>query len=203
VKEPPSPADNLQQSPRQEPRLPPGQILTDKWPVLHYGSVPQVDLAHWDFRVWGEVEALQRWTYDEFLALARVRLRGDVHCVTRWSRYDNEWEGIPAREVLARCRPKPEARYVVIHAEQGYTTNLPLEQLDQDDVIFAHKHDGKDLTPEHGWPLRLVVPRRYFWKSAKWVRGLELVRQDRAGFWEQNGYHNDADPWREERVSDW
>jgi DMSO/TMAO reductase YedYZ molybdopterin-dependent catalytic subunit len=171
--------------------------------VLHYGSVPAVDLATWEFRVWGEVEAPQRWSYAEFLALPQVQVRSDIHCVTRWSRFDNLWLGVPAREVLVRARPKSGTAFVIVHAEQGYTTNLPLEQLDQDDVLFAHRHDGRDLTPEHGWPLRLVVPRRYFWKSAKWVRGLELVREDRPGFWEQNGYHNEADPWHEERFSDW
>ncbi len=196
------PADTVD-SPRQEPRLPPGQVRTDKWPVLHHGAVPQVDLATWDFRVFGLVEKPARWTYEEFVALPAVQVRSDIHCVTRWSRFDNLWQGVAFREVLRTVAVKPEARFAVIHAEQGYTTNLPLSELDQDDVLFAYKHDGKDLAPEHGWPLRLVVPRRYFWKSAKWVRGLELVDQDRPGFWERNGYHNQANPWAEERFSDW
>ena len=196
------PADTIA-SPLQEPRLPPGQVHTDKWPVLHYGSVPRVDLARWDFRVFGLVEQPVRWTYEEFLALPQVQVRSDIHCVTRWSRFDNLWQGVSFKEVLARVQVSPEARFAVIHAEQGFTSNLALSELTQDDVLFAHRHDGQDLTPEHGWPLRLVVPRRYFWKSAKWVRGVELVAEDRPGFWEQNGYHNEADPWREERFSDW
>jgi DMSO/TMAO reductase YedYZ molybdopterin-dependent catalytic subunit len=196
------PADTVE-SPRQEPRLPPGQIRTDKWPVLHYGSVPKVDLSTWDFRVMGLVERPARWTWEEFLELPRVTVRSDIHCVTRWSRYDNEWQGVSFREVMRHVAVKPEARFAVIKAEQGFTTNLPLSELNQDDVLFALQHDGVELTPEHGWPLRLVVPRRYFWKSAKWVRAIELVADDRPGFWEQNGYHNEADPWREERFSDW
>ena len=196
------PADTVQ-SPIQEPRLPPGQVRTEKWPVLHYGSVPQVDLNTWDFRVYGLVERPARWTWDEFQTLPQSEVRSDIHCVTRWSRFDNLWKGVSFAEVLRRAEAKPEARFAVIHAEQGFTANLPLTELDQDDVLFAHSHDGQPLTPDHGWPLRLVVPRRYFWKSAKWVRGVELVAQDRPGFWEQNGYHNEADPWREERFSDW
>jgi DMSO/TMAO reductase YedYZ molybdopterin-dependent catalytic subunit len=198
----PEPAD-IVTSPRQEPRLPPGQVRTDKWPVLHHGSVPQVDLSTWDFRVFGMVERPVLWTWAEFLALPQVTVRSDVHCVTRWSRFDNEWRGVLFREVVRHVTAKPEARFAVIHAEHGFTTNLPLAELMQDDVLFAHQHDGRDLTPEHGWPLRLVVPRHYFWKSAKWVRGVELSREDRPGFWEQNGYHNDANPWNEERFSDW
>ena len=194
---------DTRESPRQEPRLPPGQILTDKWPVLHHGSVPRADLATWDFRVLGLVEQPVRWTHEEFRSLPRIRVRSDIHCVTRWSRYDNLWEGVSVREVLRRAVPKPDARYAVIHAEQGYTTNLPIAELLNDDVLLADKHDGADLTPEHGWPLRMVVPHRYFWKSAKWVRAIELVAADRPGFWEENGYHNDADPWKEERFSDW
>jgi DMSO/TMAO reductase YedYZ molybdopterin-dependent catalytic subunit len=198
----PAPAD-IHDSPRQEPRLPPGQVLTEKWPVLHYGSVPEVDLTRWDLRVEGLVEQPQQWSWDQFRALPRVQVRSDIHCVTRWSRYDNLWEGVSLREVLARAVPRPEARFVVIHAEQGFTTNLPLPELLHDDVLLADLHDGQPLTPEHGWPLRLVVPRRYFWKSAKWIRRVELVGRDAPGFWERNGYHNEADPWREERFSDW
>ena len=198
----PDPAD-ISTSARQEPRLPPGQVLTDKWPVLHYGSVPKVDLARWDFRVHGLVERPQTWSWQEFQALPRVQVRSDVHCVTRWSRFDNLWEGVAVRDALQRALVKPEARFAVVHAEGGYTTNLPLTELIEDDVLLADKHDGHDLAPEHGWPLRLVVPRRYFWKSAKWVRAIELVAEDRPGFWEQNGYHNQADPWKEERFSDW
>lgn len=197
-----NPAD-ITVSPVQEPRLPPGQVRTDKWPVLHYGSVPRVDLAAWDFRVTGLVEKPARWTWQEFQELPRGLVRSDIHCVTRWSRFDNLWEGVPVREVLARVGVKPDARFAVIHAEQGFTTNLPVAELAQDDVLLADRHDGEPLTPDHGAPLRLVVPRRYFWKSAKWIRSIELVAEDQPGFWERNGYHNDADPWREERFSDW
>ncbi len=190
-------------SPRREPRLPPGQVVTEKWPVLHYGSVPNVDLKTWDFRVFGMVEAPQRWTWEQFQNLPRVQVRSDIHCVTRWSRYDNSWEGVSVAEVLKRARVRAEARFVVAHAEHGFTANLPLSELLDDDVLLADRHDGEALAPDHGWPLRLVVPRRYFWKSAKWIRGLELLERDEPGFWERNGYHNDADPWKEERFSDW
>jgi DMSO/TMAO reductase YedYZ molybdopterin-dependent catalytic subunit len=196
------PAD-IVESPTREPRLPPGQVKTEKWPVLQYGAVPRMDLAKWDFRVDGRVAHPVRWTWEEFQQLPRVHVRSDIHCVTRWSRFDNLWEGVPVREVLRRAEPDPSARVAVIRAEQGYTTNLPLAELLHDDVLLADRHDGQPLTPEHGWPLRLVVPRRYFWKSAKWIRGIELVAEDRPGFWEQNGYHNEADPWKEERYSDW
>jgi DMSO/TMAO reductase YedYZ molybdopterin-dependent catalytic subunit len=190
-------------SPRREPRLPPGQVKTEKWPVLHYGSVPRVDIATWELRVEGSVEQPQRWTWDEFQKLPRVQVASDIHCVTRWSRYDNLWEGVALKEILRRAVPKAAAHFAVIHAAQEFTTNLPLTELDQNDVLLADKHDGEPLTPEHGWPLRLVVPRRYFWKSAKWVSRVELVERDQPGFWERNGYHNEADPWREERFSDW
>jgi DMSO/TMAO reductase YedYZ molybdopterin-dependent catalytic subunit len=198
----PDPADTVV-SPRQEPRLPPGQVRTDKWPVLHHGSVPQADLGTWDIRVYGMVERPARWSWTEFQALTQVTVRSDIHCVTRWSRFDNEWRGVSFAEVMRQVAVKPEARFAVIHAEQGFTTNLALAELIKDDVLFAWQHDGADLAPEHGWPLRLVVPRHYFWKSAKWVRGVELTDNDRPGFWEQNGYHNEADPWNEERFSDW
>ncbi|HET9325977.1 MAG TPA: sulfite oxidase-like oxidoreductase [Candidatus Eisenbacteria bacterium] len=198
----PKPADTIA-SPEQEPRLPPGQVRTDKWPVLHYGALPHIDLATWDFRVYGLVETPLRWTYPEFLALPQVQVKSDIHCVTRWSRFDNLWQGVSFKELMRHVQVMADARHAVIHAEQGFTTNLPLAELEQDDVLFAYRHDGRDLTPEHGWPLRLVVPRRYFWKSAKWVRSVELVAEDRPGFWEQNGYNNQADPWKEERFSDW
>lgn len=196
------PAD-IVHSPRQEPRLPPGQIVTEKWPVLHHGTVPAIDLARWDFVVDGLVARPQRWTWDEFQRLPRTQVHSDIHCVTRWSRYDNTWEGVPLREVLALAAPEPGGRFAIVHAEAGFTTNLPISELLQDDVLLADRHDGQPLAPEHGWPLRLVVPRRYFWKSAKWIRRIEVAGRDEPGFWERNGYHNDADPWREERFSDW
>jgi DMSO/TMAO reductase YedYZ molybdopterin-dependent catalytic subunit len=181
-------------------RLPPGQYLTKGWPVLHYGDVPRVHLPDWRFRVWGLVARPQEWTYEQFLALGHTAVTCDVHCVTRWSKFDNTFEGVPARKVLAAVQPLPEARYVMVHAEQGFTTNLPLADLDRDDVLFAYKHDGAPLTPEHGGPLRLVVPHLYFWKSAKWVRGLEFRADDAPGFWESYGYHMRGDPWQEQRY---
>jgi DMSO/TMAO reductase YedYZ molybdopterin-dependent catalytic subunit len=168
--------------------------------VLHAGTIPRFSEASWDFRVFGLVEQPLRFTWPEFQALPRVRVVSDIHCVTTWSRFDNRWEGVAAREVLRRAAPRPEARFVVVHAEQGYTANLPLEALLDEDVLFADAHDGKPLTPEHGSPLRLVVPKRYFWKSAKWVRGIEMTAEDRPGFWEVRGYNNSADPWREQRY---
>jgi DMSO/TMAO reductase YedYZ molybdopterin-dependent catalytic subunit len=182
-------------------RVPPGQYVTEKWPVLHYGSVPRFDAATWRFRVSGLVAQPLEFTYEAFRALPRTTLSCDVHCVTAWSKLDMVFEGVPARVVLERARPLPEARFVMVHAEQGYETNLPLEVLLSDDALFAWRANGADLTPEHGWPLRLVVPRLYFWKSAKWVRALEVMATDRKGFWERNGYHNRADPWREERYA--
>jgi DMSO/TMAO reductase YedYZ molybdopterin-dependent catalytic subunit len=181
-------------------RVPPGQVLTEKWPVLHYGPVPKVDLQTWTFRIWGKVERPTELTWDQFLQLPQIESTSDIHCVTRWSRLDNHWRGVAAKDVLALARPTKDAKFVVAHAEYGYTANLPLEALYDDDVLFAFEHDGKPLTPEHGFPLRLVVPKRYFWKSAKWVRGLELLSHDRLGFWEELGYHNDADPWQEQRF---
>ena len=194
---------DIVESPRRDPRLPPGQVKTDKWPVLHHGQVPVTDLARWDLVVDGLVAHPQRWTWEQFQALPRTRIHSDIHCVTRWSRFDNLWEGVSLREAIGRAAPRANARFVVLHAEHGFTTNLPLTELVQDDVLLADRHDGEPLTPEHGWPLRLVVPRRYFWKSAKWIRRIELVDKDQPGFWERNGYHNEADPWGEERFSDW
>jgi len=196
------PADTYE-SPRRDPRLPPGQVLTEKWPVLQHGAVPQLDLATWDLKVHGLVEHPVHWNYDQFREQPRIKVRSDIHCVTRWSRFDNLWEGVSVKDLLRQASPQTEARFAIIHADQGYTTNLPIEELDEEDVLLADLHDGKPLTPEHGYPVRLVVPRRYFWKSAKWIRAIELVGEDRPGFWEQNGYHNEADPWKEERFSDW
>ncbi|MDQ3406985.1 MAG: sulfite oxidase-like oxidoreductase [Chloroflexota bacterium] len=189
-------------SDEQKGRVPPGQYVTQKWPVLHYGSVPAVDLATWDFRVWGEVEDPFTFSWEEFRQMPRKSIHRDIHCVTRWTRLDMDFEGVPIRHILERAGLKPSARFVVEHAEQGYTTNLPLEVLDDDDVLLADVADGEPLTPEHGYPLRLVVPQRYFWKSAKWIRGLQFRAEDQLGFWERYGYHNEADPWQEQRFSD-
>ena len=181
-------------------RLPPGQYLTDKWPVLHAGSVPETDLAAWDFTVTGEVEEPLRLTWEELLALPAAEITTDIHCVTRWSRFDVPFRGVHWHTLAERVRPKPTAKFVVAHAEQGFTANLPLEAIEADDALIAYEADGAPLTPDHGWPLRLMVPSRYFWKSAKWLRGLELTADDRPGFWERYGYHNDASPWQEERY---
>jgi DMSO/TMAO reductase YedYZ molybdopterin-dependent catalytic subunit len=181
-------------------RLPPGQYLTEKWPVLHAGSVPRTDLATWDFRVWGEVEKPLALSWDELRALPATENTLDIHCVTRWSRFDTSFRGVHWRELAPLVRPKPTARFVVAHAEQGFTSNVPLEFLEDDEALLAYEADGEPLTPDHGWPLRLVIPRKYFWKSAKWLRGIELLASDRPGFWERYGYHNDADYWKEERY---
>lgn len=184
-----------------KPRIPSGQVVTRKFPVLHVGSIPPFDPQRWDFQVFGLVEEEVVFSYQEFMSLPKVEMLSDFHCVTRWSRLGNVWEGVSFRELMKHIKPRPEARYVMVHSDGGYTTNLPLPALLDDDVLFAYGHDGRDLTPEHGWPLRLVVPKRYAWKSAKWVRGLEFMEHDRPGYWEARGYHNDGDPWKEERYA--
>jgi len=183
-------------------RLPPGQYKTEKWPVLHYGQVPRFNKETWDFGITGLVERPLRLTYAEFMALPQMTITRDIHCVTRWSRFDTSFTGVPFREVLKLVALKPNAKFVLAHCEQGFTANLPLEDLDRDDTLFAHQADGQDLEPEHGWPLRLVVPHLYFWKSAKWIRGIEFLDHDEPGFWESYGYHMRGDPWKEERY-DW
>lgn len=181
-------------------RLPPGQIITRKWPVLHYGTVPQVDLATWRFEVTGAIAKPVALSWDDLQALPRRETVCDIHCVTRWSRYDNVFGGVPVQSILALAGLAPEARYVLVHAEHGYTTNLPLSDLDRPENLLALTHNGEPLTPEHGGPVRLLVPHLYLWKSAKWVRGFELLDEDYPGFWEQNGYHLRGDPWQEERY---
>jgi DMSO/TMAO reductase YedYZ molybdopterin-dependent catalytic subunit len=190
----------LERKMQAEGRLPPGQSLTLKWPVLHYGSVPRFDPERWDFKITGLVESPVRLSWEEFNHLPKIELTRDFHCVTRWSRFDNHWTGVPFREVLELVKLKPRAGYVLVHAEQGFTANVPLPDLDRDDVLFATHHDGKPLAPEHGYPLRLVIPHLYAWKSVKWVRGIEFFDHDVPGFWEQNGYHMYGDPWREQRF---
>jgi len=182
-------------------RIPPGQYLTEKFPVLHYGSVPRTDLTTWTFRVWGDVDSPYSFTWDEFRTLPRKSVTTDIHCVTRWSKLDPTWEGVPIQEILRLAQVRGTATHVVAHCEQGYTTNMPLSVLDDDDVLLADTFGGAPLEKDHGWPLRLLVPKRYFWKSAKWIRGLEFLDHDQLGFWERYGYHNDADPWKEERYS--
>ncbi len=192
-------------------RLPPGQSLSLIFPVLHYGAVPPFNPATWDFRIWGEVEQEARWTWEEFQKLPRTKLIMDIHCVTRWSKLDTSWEGVSVKDLIETglVKPKSTARFVVQHAEYGYTTNTPLEVVLQENFLLATHFNGEPITPEHGYPLRGVlgqIPGRddlktlYFWKGAKWLRGLEFLAHDQPGFWEQGGYHNEADVWKEERV---
>jgi len=189
-----------EQEMRSQRRLPSGQSLTLKWPVLHYGSVPRFDAKQWDFRVTGLVQNRLVLSWEEFNHLPRVRRTSDFHCVTRWSRFDNAWEGVALRELLCRAKPLPHANYALVHGEQGYTANVSLADLDRENVLFATHHDGEPLAADHGYPLRFIVPHLYAWKSVKWVRGFELLDQDQAGFWEQNGYHMRGDPFQEQRF---
>jgi len=196
---------------RKEGRLPPGQSLTLKFPVLHYGPVPPFNPATWDLRVWGEVEQEKRWIWDEFNQLPRTKMVMDIHCVTRWSKFDTLWEGVSVKTLVEQglLKIKPTAKYVMQHAEYGFTVNLPLEVVLQDNFLMATHFNGKPIDADHGYPLRGVVgyiPGKpsmetpYFWKGAKWLRGLEFMPADRRGFWEQAGYHNRADVWKEERF---
>ena len=184
-------------------RLPPGQVLTEKWPVLHHGPTVTYNpdqLERWRLRVFGAVESPLELSLEALRALPAVDVRCDIHCVTTWSRLDNTFHGVLFQTLLERARPVPAAAFAVFHCAREFTTSLPLEALRADDAAVVWCHDGADLTPEHGWPLRALVPRRYFWKSAKWLEGIELVEHDRLGFWERNGYSNNADPWLEERY---
>ena len=196
---------------KSEGRLPPGQALTLKFPVLHYGPVPDFNPATWTFRIWGEVEEEREWSWDTFNELPRTIIKMDLHCVTRWSKFDTVWEGVAIKTLVHEglLTPKPSASHVMQHAEHGFTANLPIEVVLQDNFLLATHFDGEPLTPEHGYPLRGVVgyiPGRedldtpYLWKGAKWLRSLEFMSGDRRGFWEQAGYHNRADIWREERF---
>ena len=182
-------------------RLPPGQYLTAQFPVLSYGPPPRFNPQKWDFRVIGQVEQPLVLTWAQLRELPRTVQVSDFHCVTTWSRYDNRWEGVKVRDLMRQVKIKPEARHVFVLCDGGYTTNLMLEEFLDDDVMLAWGHDGKDLDPDHGFPLRLVVPKLYGWKSAKWVRAIDFTIHDRRGFWEVRGYHNHGDPWTEERYS--
>jgi DMSO/TMAO reductase YedYZ molybdopterin-dependent catalytic subunit len=190
---------------QREQRLPPGQSLTRKWPVLHAGNTPiYQDVAReWDLFVFGLVKQQKTFSYNEFFSLPRMHVLADMHCVTRWSKLDNRWEGVATTQFLKHVEPGSEAKFVMIHCEQGFTTNLPLSDFFSEDALFAMKHNGVDLEPDHGYPLRLVIPRLYAWKSAKWVRGIEFMADDRPGFWEaweHGGYHMRGDPWVEQRF---
>jgi DMSO/TMAO reductase YedYZ molybdopterin-dependent catalytic subunit len=185
----------------REVRVPPGQRVTEKWPVLHYGSVPRIEITDWRFNISGLVKQERRLGYKEFTSLPRVKVFSDIHCVTGWSRLDNLWEGVSTGEIRELVKILPEARFVIVNGAGGFTTNLSWDDFFASDVLFALAHNGQALTPEHGHPLRLVVPRLYFWKSAKWVTGIEFVARDKPGFWESAGYHNHGDPWKEERYS--
>jgi DMSO/TMAO reductase YedYZ molybdopterin-dependent catalytic subunit len=182
-------------------RLPPGQYLTEKWPVLHAGDVPDYpsDLAGWDFRVHGEVEAPLTLDWNEVTVLPTTSVTQDIHCVTRWSRFDAQFTGVAWSTISNLVMPRESAHFAIAHAEAGFTSNVPLSSLEA--ALLVTHADGEPLTPEHGWPLRLVVPGKYFWKSAKWLRAIELRATDAPGFWERYGYHNDADPWKEERYA--
>lgn len=181
-------------------RVPPGQYLTERFPVLTYGPNPAFDRSGWTFRVFGEVDNPCSITWDELMTLEQVTLTCDIHCVTRWSKLDTTWTGVRARDVLGLAQVRPSGTHVLTHCDGGYTSNLPLAAMLDDEVLLAHTYDGRPLEPDHGAPLRLLVPSRYFWKSAKFLRALEVMPEDRQGFWELNGYHNDADPWTEQRT---
>ena len=183
-------------------RVPPGQFVTEKFPVLHYGSVPRIDLATWDFRVFGLVETPITLTWEQFRALPVTTITTDIHCVTRWSKLDTTWSGVRWRDFIEAAGVKfsLDASHLMAHCENNFTTNLPLDILDDEETMFAWEYEGAPLAAEHGWPLRLLVPKRYFWKSAKWIRGIEFMAGDRPGFWERNGYHMNGEYWREERF---
>ena len=185
----------------EDQRLPPGQHLTKDWPVLDLGVLPPVSRERWRLDVYGAVENPVFWTFAEFSAQKQAQFTSDIHCVTTWSRYDNEWEGLATRELLAACQPREDARFVVLHSYDGYTTNLALEDFAAEDALLAHSWSGQPLSDEHGGPVRLVVPHLYFWKSAKWLQAIEFVTEDAPGFWEVRGYHNRGDPWAEQRYS--
>ena len=185
----------------QGERVPPGQFLTERFPVLHYGSTPQyASLAGWTLRVFGLVKAEKSFSWNELISLPRNTETVDIHCVTRWSKLDTTWTGIPWRTFIQQFEIQPAATHAMVHCEQGFTTNVALDILDDDDTMLAFEYEGKPLEPDHGYPLRLLVPKKYFWKSAKWVRGFEFMAGDRPGFWERAGYHMEGDPWREERF---
>lgn len=186
---------------RRADRIPPGQSRTRRWPVLDAYGAPQIDVANWRLELFGSVEKTVAFTWDEFLQLPKAKVFSDFHCVTRWSRLGNLWEGVATRELVKACGIKPEARYVLFHAyDNGWTTNLPLAAFLAEDALLASQHDGKSIPLEHGGPVRAIIPQLYAWKSAKWVRGIEFLSADQAGYWENGGYHMNGDPWHEQRF---
>jgi DMSO/TMAO reductase YedYZ molybdopterin-dependent catalytic subunit len=182
-------------------RIPPGQYLPRGWPALHYGPVPKFKPETWDFRVFGATAAVSRWNWEEFGKLPVSEVRADFHCVTKFTVLDNEWRGVATSTLLAAVPPLPAVTHVMVWAEYGYSANMSLDDFASDQVLFATHRNGVPLTPEHGFPLRLVVPQLYAWKGPKWARGVEYLTEDRRGFWEERGYHNEADPWQEQRYS--
>ena len=193
--------DQVKEAPNLGPesRVPPGQFLTTKFPELTYGSAPKVDLSTWIFRVFGSVNQEIELDWESFSNLGWTTIGADFHCVTQWSALDQTWDGVPFSQLMEMARPKSEAKFIMAHCFGGYTTNLPLDMA-LEEGFLAHKHGGEPLGQGHGWPLRLIVPSRYGWKSAKWINGIELMNEDKPGFWEERGYNNDADPWKEERF---
>ena len=197
------PGEIISPDTRRQRRVPPGQARTKEWPVLHYGYVPEIPTDKWRLEINGLVYRPQRWNWDEFRALPRVRVFSDFHCVTRWSRLDNVWEGVSTRTLLEMAGVQPAARYVILHGfDSGWTTNLPLADFLSEDALVADTHDGLPINADHGGPARAIVPLLYAWKSAKWLKAIELAAEDRPGYWERVGYHNHGDPWTEERFGD-
>ncbi|MBC7905424.1 MAG: sulfite oxidase-like oxidoreductase [Rhodospirillaceae bacterium] len=187
-------------APAPKRRLPPGQRETADWPVLDLGITPNLVPADWSLTVGGAVEAPLKWSWDDFLAQPQTELTTDIHCVTTWSRYDNAWKGVSARHLLALVRPRAEAKFLMFRSYDGYTTNVPLDRFADDDVLLAHSWQGEPLSREHGGPVRVVIPKLYFWKSAKWLRAITFMDKDAPGYWELRGYHDEGDPWTEERY---
>lgn len=191
---------NDEEAMKEAGRLPPGQSLTNRFPVLTYGPVPKFDPATWDFKVFGTVERPTQWTWETFQQMPTVKITVDIHCVTRWSKFDTVWEGVQFKHIAELVGMKPETKHIIAHCDYGYTTNVPLEDMMRDNVLLTYKYDDKPLEPDHGAPVRTLVPHLYFWKSAKFLRALEFSTVDKPGFWEQAGYHNYGDPFKEERY---
>jgi DMSO/TMAO reductase YedYZ molybdopterin-dependent catalytic subunit len=187
---------------KQDPSVPPGQHVTDGFPVLHVGDIPKIDPATWRLRVFGNVAQPFELSWDELRALPAATYAGDIHCVTRWTKKNTTWTGVRFADIISRAQPAPAAQFVIQHADNNYTTNLPLTEVLGDDVLIAYAFEGAPIEPVHGGPVRMLVPKKYFWKSAKWLHGIEFSDADQKGFWEVRGYNNDADPWKEERYSD-